>query len=104
MSGGVILIAGLLQGGWASAVFSWGPLRWTGRISYGLYLWHYPIILIVQPHLLQEPRGVRLAVLALASYAAAAASYYLLERYFLRRKSRSERVPTLVAVASNSTR
>jgi peptidoglycan/LPS O-acetylase OafA/YrhL len=28
------------------AVLTWAPVRWIGRRSYGLYLWHYPIYII----------------------------------------------------------
>jgi peptidoglycan/LPS O-acetylase OafA/YrhL len=30
-----------------SRVLSWRPLRYTGRISYGLYLYHWPIFLVL---------------------------------------------------------
>ncbi|WP_028305520.1 acyltransferase family protein [Desulfitobacterium sp. PCE1] len=29
--------------------FSWGPLRWLGECSYGIYLWHYPVIILTNP-------------------------------------------------------
>ena len=50
-------------------------LRWTGRISYGLYLWQQ--LFLVPPAVGLLPR------LAL-TFAAAAASYYLMERPLLR--------------------
>jgi len=51
------------------------PLRWMGRISYGLYLW--------QQLFLVPPAGGFLPRVAL-TFAAATASYYLLERPLVR--------------------
>jgi peptidoglycan/LPS O-acetylase OafA/YrhL len=55
------------------------PLVFTGRISYSLYLWH-PIVL-TQTRLAPLPAVV-------ASFIVATASYYGIERPFLRRKRR----------------
>lgn len=59
-------------------------LVFTGKISYGWYLWHYPLILLATLY-----GGSRLTVWASAilSYVVAIASYYLVERPFLRLKA-----------------
>jgi peptidoglycan/LPS O-acetylase OafA/YrhL len=56
----------------------WGPLRWIGVRSYGIYLWHYPIIVLTTP-----PNGTdslpRAAVQVTATIVVAALSWRFIE-------------------------
>jgi peptidoglycan/LPS O-acetylase OafA/YrhL len=67
------------------------PIAWLGRISYGIYLWHWPVIVIVSP----DRTGIDGAPLTLLRVALtlglSTASYYLIElpvreRRFFRRR------------------
>jgi peptidoglycan/LPS O-acetylase OafA/YrhL len=65
-----------------AAVLGWWPLAALGTISYGVYLWHWPIILWTRPAEGAdwiERRIVNLGQLAL-TLAIATASYLLIER------------------------
>jgi peptidoglycan/LPS O-acetylase OafA/YrhL len=68
-----------------SAALQWFPLRWFGRISYGLYLWHWMVIKTTTLYYFGywEPW----AKLALA-VGTAAASFYVVELPFIRLKTR----------------
>jgi peptidoglycan/LPS O-acetylase OafA/YrhL len=62
------------------------PFRWVGQRSYGLYLWHFPVILLlVDEHAL--PHSTALAAVAVVGRAllAAALSWRFVERPILRR-------------------
>jgi peptidoglycan/LPS O-acetylase OafA/YrhL len=66
-------------------------IAWLGLISYGIFLWHYPIVLgLVEGDVLDWWPGMEFPVLAVTTLAitvaCAALSYYLLERPLMRHK------------------
>jgi hypothetical protein len=81
LSAGAIIVASVcVPGGPVARVLSLGPMVWMGTVSYGAYLWHYPVFVV-----LDAPRtglnGLALLAVRFAStFALAAASYYLVER------------------------
>jgi peptidoglycan/LPS O-acetylase OafA/YrhL len=81
---GAWLIAAASAEGWLKSALSWAPLVFLGKISYGIYLWHFPIIDIGRGHV---PEAL-LFVLPLLGLACAVGSYYVVERPFLRLKDR----------------
>ncbi len=75
----VIAVVELDQDGPVAAIFGYRPFAWIGKISYGLYLWHWPIFVMLTPQRVGFG-GPGLFVLRFAlSFAAGAASFYLVE-------------------------
>ncbi len=83
-----ILLWLLVEPSALSRALTFAPLRYTGRISYGLYLWHFPIFQLLKPELRGLPGVAELAVVTALSYAAAAVSFRIIEQPFLRLKRR----------------
>ena len=83
-----------------SVALSWRPLVAIGRVSYGLYLWHVLVLIILQEHLHGVgPKGVTAIAIAVSG-AATALSWYLVERPALRLKDRYRSVGYASAVRS----
>jgi peptidoglycan/LPS O-acetylase OafA/YrhL/lysophospholipase L1-like esterase len=59
-------------------VLGWSPLRWLGVRSYGIYLWHYPVIVLTSPANTGE-NLVRAAWQTAATIVVAALSWRYLE-------------------------
>jgi hypothetical protein len=92
-----VVIAGALQPGVLSRALGFRPLAWIGRLSYGLYLFHWPLIVWLVPtrvHL----HGLPLNTLRLAlTFVAATLSFYLIEMPI--RERRGLRLPRRRPVA-----
>jgi peptidoglycan/LPS O-acetylase OafA/YrhL len=70
------------------SVFSCGPLRRLGAISYGLYLWHFPVYVAVSV-CYPGPQGFwQLSLATALSFLFTYLSYFLLERPCLKIKER----------------
>ena len=82
-AGGVVLAAA--STGLVSWLLSWGPLRWIGIRSYGIYLWHWPVIALTAAALRQQSESplLWLAETALA-IGLAAASWRWVEQPIMR--------------------
>jgi peptidoglycan/LPS O-acetylase OafA/YrhL len=76
----VIIGAVCVSGGPVDRLLSVSPLVWLGTISYGAYLWHYPIYVYLDASRTGLTGLSLLAVRFAATVLLAAASFYLVER------------------------
>ncbi len=94
----VVAPVALEQRGVVARVLACPPLVWLGSISYGVYLWHWPIFLALNGERTGWD-GLRLfAVRCAVTVAVAAASWWLIEQPI--RRWRPARVPLLPLAAA----
>src|ERR1700733_12561137 len=77
-----LVVAGVATpGGLLGRALGWTPMRWVGVRSYGIYLWHYPIIVLTAAAgTVGTPvSAVRAVILVAVTVAIAAASWRFVE-------------------------
>jgi hypothetical protein len=81
------------RGGPLRHALGWGPVAWVGAVSYGAYLWHWPLTVWLGARATDSSFGLlrRLGVIAL-TFGIAALSYVLIEQPI-----RHGRIPTRAA-------
>ena len=79
--GSAALIVGVMRAprGPVARVLGLSPLAWLGRISYSLYLWHWPVIVLVNQSTTGLSGAGLVTVRVALMLAATCASYYLVE-------------------------
>jgi peptidoglycan/LPS O-acetylase OafA/YrhL len=91
-----LILAATDQGapGFFRKFLAWRPLVYCGRISYGIYLWHYPISCALH----ERMGGWRLFLATMATtLGVSSCSWFLLERPLLRLKERFAASPSAPA-------
>jgi peptidoglycan/LPS O-acetylase OafA/YrhL len=74
--------------GWSNRrILSIGILRYVGRISYSLYLWHWPLLTFTRIVLGTNPTRLQATAVLAVSFLAAAASYKWIEQPFRRTRT-----------------
>ncbi|WP_293333590.1 acyltransferase family protein [Mycobacterium sp.] len=94
----VVAPVALEQRGAVARVLAWRPLVWLGTISYGVYLWHWPIFLGLNGEHTGWTGLPLFGARCAATLAAAGVSFWLMEQPI--RRWRPARVPLLPLAAA----
>ena len=93
----MIVVVAVADGAWGRVLAS-APMRWVGDRSYGIYLWHWPVIVLLDDQRTSLD-GVALALIRVAvSVALADLSYRLIEQPIRTRRRLAGRRGSVAAV------
>ena len=94
----LVIVGALLPRGPVAAVAAWSPLQWLGRISYALYLIHWPVIVVANE--ITDDRSVGRSALVIAvSLTLAQLSALFVERPVRRQRIRLGHLALAASVA-----
>ncbi len=99
VAGALLAVAGgsIAPQGGAEVLLARSPLQWTGKMSYGIYLWHWPVILLAAAIAGRELSVPENLLLYLPAIAIAAVTFAVIEDPIRSAKSLRQR-PALVSV------
>lgn len=84
----LVLVCAEAGSGLVFSLCSLAVMRWLGRLSYGIYLWHVPAFGLVRDATPELGANAHLVLASVITLAAAATSHYTVERWFLAKKKR----------------
>ena len=96
----VVIVALVARAPVVGPVLELAPLRWLGRVSYGVYLYHWPVFLIFTTKRLGWPVFPTFLVRVAVSFALAAVSAAVLEKPIRTRRGRRWWIGAPVALAA----
>ena len=85
---GIVILAAVQSAWIGNVVLTWKPLVILGKVSYGLYLWHMLVFQVMGRHFTWGPKSVRIVIGIIVVSAITAASWFFIEKPFLRLKDR----------------
>ena len=71
----VVIAALLVPDGILASLFALGPLAWAGQRSYELYLWHYPLIILMGAQAFTAPAWVKVLAVVVSCAVALGAGW-----------------------------
>lgn len=78
---------------WIKPLLASRPVVWIGKISFSLYLWHWPLLAYARLLNLEEPSPLTRGLLVLASIILAVLSWRFIEQPFRKKTILAERKP-----------
>lgn len=81
----LLIYAGMNGTSFGGRLLSVKPVVFIGLISYSLYLWHWPLIVLTKYYLIREMTAIETAGIIALSFVASIASYKYIENPFRRR-------------------
>ena len=87
----------------ASKPFELAPLRWIGTLSYGIYLWHFPLFLWLDDGSTGLSGAALLALRVTITLSVSVLSFYLIERPVRQRRIPAWLLRPLVPLATGAT-
>ncbi len=99
VGGALLAVAGgsIAPGGGAEVLLGRAPMQWVGKLSYGIYLWHWPVILLAAGYAGRELSVGENLLLYVPAIAIAAATFAVVEDPIRSAKSLRKR-PAFVSV------
>ena len=82
---------------WTGQLLAWAPMQFIGKISYSLYLWHWPLIIFLKAHRWPEQITVTdKGALFVVSFAVSVASWKFIEQPFRHSAKRHSAIKAIV--------